>query len=110
MLSAVTLAPGQSAASAPINVPMTATGRDGDGQRHGAQRARQQSGQRHQRGVGGRDAAYAPAAAPGPGRGGGCTVNPDARFDPLLWMMLLVGGVAGTLRRRRTVGTGSDRH
>jgi hypothetical protein len=44
------------------------------------------------------------------GGGGGCTTSLDARFDPLLWMMLLAGGVAMGLRRRRTADLVNDRH
>jgi uncharacterized repeat protein (TIGR01451 family) len=45
---------------------------------------------------------------PSGGGGGGCTTNPDGKFDPLLWMMLLAGGVATGLRRRRAADVCSD--
>ena len=54
--------------------------------------------------------APAPVADVGGGGGGGCTTSPDAKFDPLLWMMLLAGGVATGLRRRRTADLVNDRH
>ena len=54
-------------------------------------------------------AAPEPLPATG-GGGGGCTTSPDAKFDPLLWMMLLAGGVATGLRRRRTADLANDRH
>jgi hypothetical protein len=54
-------------------------------------------------------AAPEPLPATG-GGGGGCTTSPDAQFDPLLWMMLLAGGVATGLRRRRSADLVSDQH
>jgi hypothetical protein len=54
-------------------------------------------------------AAPEPLPATG-GGGGGCTTSPDAKFDPMLWMMLLAGGVATGLRRRRTADLVDDRH
>jgi hypothetical protein len=54
-------------------------------------------------------AAPEPLPATG-GGGGGCTTSPEAQFDPLLWMMLLAGGVATGLRRRRTADIETDRH
>jgi hypothetical protein len=54
-------------------------------------------------------AAPEPLPATG-GGGGGCTTSPDAKFDPLLWMILLAGGVATGLRRRRMADLVNDRH
>ncbi|MDP2066667.1 MAG: JDVT-CTERM domain-containing protein [Burkholderiaceae bacterium] len=111
LLGAVTLAPGQSAASAPISVLMTATGATVTA----SVTAPSVPDRNPTNDTSVVSVAVTPPAPPPPppapeAAAGGCTVNPDAKFDPLLWMMLLVGGVAGTFRRRRTVGTGSDRH
>ncbi|PKO41551.1 MAG: hypothetical protein CVU30_13690 [Betaproteobacteria bacterium HGW-Betaproteobacteria-3] len=106
LLGAVTLAPGQSAASAPINVPMTATGATVTASVTAPSVPdRNPANDTSVAAVAVTPPAPPPPPTPDPAvdsGGGGCTINPDARFDPLLWMMLLVGGVAGTLRRRRT--------
>ncbi len=115
LLSAVTLAPGQSVASAPISVPMTATGAMVTASVTAANVPdRNPANDTSAASVAVTPPAPPPAPAPAPApdaaAGGGCTINPDARFDPLLWMMLLVGGVAGTLRRRRTADRCSGQH
>jgi len=101
LLNTVTLAPGQSLDSVLIDVPMTATGATVAG-RVTAPSVPDSNPANDNSVVSVAVTLPPPPPAPESAAAGGCTVNPDARFDPLLWMMLLVGGVAGTLRRRRT--------
>lgn len=101
LLAAVTLAPGATATSAPITVPMTATG----GTVTASVTAPSVPDRNLDNNTSSASVAVTPPPPPPPpvaGGGGGCTANPDSQFDPLLWMVLLAGGAATGLRRRRT--------